>query len=219
MTADTPVLRLPLMFLVLALSTPAAMAQTLPWPTDPPPTAGAPAATAAPAPMIGAPTAAPAPMAGSPMGAPRPMSGPPDAAQQDCMTQFNHLRADVERLRAVLDKVAGSSRSKSEKKASREDVCKAITHYSAAEGKWTKFIVDNTARCGIPPDFGKQASAGHAKTESVRKNICSAGPAGGGQPATPSLSDALGTSRQPLPSDANSTRGTFDTLTGSAIKR
>jgi hypothetical protein len=219
MTADTLVPRLPLLLLVLALSAPTAMAQTLPWPTDPPRAAGAPAATPAPAPMIGAPTAAPAPMMGSPMATPRPMQGPPPtAAQQECMTKFTELRTNVEKLRDVLDKVAASSRSKSDKKASREDVCKAITNYAAAEGKWTKYIVDNSARCGIPPEVGKQVKTGHAKTQSVRKNICAAGPAGGAPPA-PSLSDALGTSRQPLRGDSSTTRGTFDTLSGSAIAR
>jgi hypothetical protein len=208
MTADTPVPRLPLILVVIALSTCGASAQTMPWPTDPPPASGAPAPMAAPAPMMGA-----------PMATPRPMPGPPSGAQQECMTQFTQLRTNVEKFRDVLDKVAASSRSKSEKKASREDVCKAITNYAAAEGKWTKFIVDNTARCGIPPEVGKQASAGHAKTQGVRQKICAAGPAGGGAPAAPSLSDALGTSRQPLRGDSSTTRGTFDTLSGSAIAR
>jgi hypothetical protein len=219
MTRDTPVPRLPLILLVLALSTPPAMAQTLPWPTDPPRAAGTPAATAAPAPMTGAPVAAPPPMMGSPMAAPRPMPGPPSGAQQECVTKFTQLRSDVEKSREVLDKVAASSRSKSDKTAAREEVCKAITNYAAAEGKWTKFIVDNTARCGIPPEVGKQASAGHGKTQATRKSVCAAGPAGGGAPAAPSLSDALGTSRQPLRGDSSTTRGTFDTLSGSAIAR
>ena len=69
---------------------------------------------------------------------------------------------------------------------------------------------------GSAPEFGKQISAANAKSQSVRKNVCTDRPTGG--PAAPSLSDALGTSRQP-PQGGSQRSGTFDTLTGNAIAR
>jgi hypothetical protein len=223
MTTDTPGLRVLPTFLVILLaialspSLAQAQGQTLPWPGDPSPQGGA---SPWPSPNGGsapARTAAPPPMMGAPMAGPR-QAPPPTGAQQECVTKFTELRAAVEKSRESVDKVAGSARSKSEKKASREDVCKALTNYSAAEGKWMKFIIDNAARCGMPAELGKQISTAHASTEKVRKNVCAAGPAGGPS-GPPSLSDALGTSRQPVSSDTSTPRGTFDTLSGSALSR
>jgi hypothetical protein len=206
-----PGTKLSLILLVFALTASTAVAQTLPWPTDPPPAQ----ATTAPWPS----SPAPAPMVAQPPAAARPMAAPPAGGPPaDCMPKFTELRTTVEKLRETVDKVAASARSKSENKATREDVCKAITNYAAAEAKWAKFTVDNTTRCGIPPDFGKQLSAGNKKTQTIRKNVCSAGPAGGA-PAAPSLSDALGTSRHPPQAGAQGRSGTFDTLTGNVISR
>jgi hypothetical protein len=214
MTVDKPGVKLPLILLALSLTGAAAMAQTLPWPTDPPPTQSTTApwpSAPAPAPMVGAPSAAP-PVA-------RPMAPPSGGPPADCMPKFNELRSAVDKLRVTVDKVAASARSKSEKKASREDVCTAITNYAAAESKWAKYTVDNTTRCGIPPEFGKQLSAANAKTQSVRKRVCSAGPGGGGGPATPSLSDALGTTRRTPEASSQGSSGTFNTLTGNPVAR
>jgi hypothetical protein len=212
MTVDKPGVKLPLILLGLALTGSAAAAQTLPWPTDPPPpqSTTAPWPTApAPAPMVAAPSAAVAP---------RPMTPPSGGPPADCMPKFNELRAAVDKLRDSVDKVAASARSKSEKKASREDVCAAITSYAAAESRWAKYTVDNTTRCGIPPEFGKQLTAANAKTQTVRKRVCSAGPAGGA-PAAPSLSDALGTTRRTPDAGSQGKSGTFNTLTGNAVAK
>ena len=216
MTAKLSGRRLPLILVAIAASAAPALAQTLPWPGEAPATGqrpwpGAPAAGPTAAPM-----AAPAPMAPPPMMAP-PMAARPQA-NQECVNKFGELRATAEKLRDALDKVAMSARSNSEKKASREDVCKAVTTYAAAEGKWAKFTADNVADCGIPPEIAKGLRDAHAKTQTARKNICSAGPAGG-KPAAPSLSDALGTTRMPAAGGSQSGHGTFDTLTGNAIVR
>jgi hypothetical protein len=207
MTTVNPRPRLPLILLAMAFIASPAFAQSLPWPTDPPGNRPATApATAAPAP---APMMAPA---ASGFEAPRPQ---PSA---DCGAKFTELRGNAERLRDSLEKVAASARSQSEKRASRDDFCKAITIYAAAEGKWAKFTADNVARCGIPPEVAKQLTAVHAKTMVSQKNICSVGPQQGA-PAAPSLSDALGTARRPLLEGNQSGRGTFDTLTGNVIAR
>jgi hypothetical protein len=212
--AKLPLIKLPLILLGFSLSAPAVSAQTLPWPTDPPPSQGTTApwpSAPAPAPMVAAPSAAPSV-------APRTMAPPSGGPPADCMPKFNELRSAVDKLRETVDKVAASARSNSEKKASREDVCKAITNYAVAESKWAKYTVDNTTRCGIPPEFGKQLSAANAKTQTVRKRVCSAGPGGGG-PATPSLSDALGTTRRTPEASSQGGSGTFNTLTGNPVAK
>jgi hypothetical protein len=61
----------------------------------------------------------------------------------------------------------------------------------------------------------KQMEANHGRTVKLRDQICQiAARGGGGGPAAPSLSDALGTSRVPDASTTSTGRGTLDTLTG-----
>jgi len=208
----------------MAVAVVTAHAQTLPWPTDPPPQAqrtapwpggGAPAqATAAPPPGV----AMGSPGMGAPgMGAPG-VGGPPmgvpqidPATQQACLGQFNAHRAEVE-------KNAMAARAGGEKHASREEMCKLVSAYANAESKWVKFTQDNVTKCGIPQDAIKQLKGVHAHTLDIRKKICAAGPVAGA-PAAPSLSDALGTTR--LPSQETEKRkpgGTMDTLTGNATR-
>ena len=198
---------LPLILVASALSLADAAAQNLPWPGEAPAApAGAPAQQA-PAPM-------PMPM----MAPPPPMqAGPPQQQQQggpsqQCVTEFTELRMNVEML-------AANARAAGERKVAREEMCKVVQLYATAEAKWVKFTVDNVVRCGIPPDLPKKLREVHAKTQVARKNICSAGPAGPAGPAAPSLSDALGTTRLPVPDGSQSGRGTLDTLTGNAIAR
>ena len=63
----------------------------------------------------------------------------------------------------------------------------------------------------------------HGKSQAVKQRVCQVAASGGGAPAAPrgpSFSDALGTTRVP---DANNVKsggaGTFDTMTGNALKR
>ena len=208
---------------MMAASAVMARAQMAPWPTDPPqapPQAPWPG-TAQPAPMQ-APTQAPWPGSAQPMmGAPgggAPMMGAPGGgptpAQLACLRQFTQYREEVEK-RGLAAKAAGDSH-----KVSREEMCKLVVAYSAAEGKWIKYSAENMANCGIPREVVEQIKKAHAHTDEARTKICAAGPAGGA-PSTPSLSDALGTSR--LPSEQTEKRkagtGTLDTLTGNALAR
>ena len=151
------------------------------------------------------------------MGAPSgpPMGGPPgmNATQQECLRQFSEFRTEVEK-RAMAAKAAG------EKRVTREEMCKLVTAYSNAEGKWLKYSDTNMARCGIPKEAIEQIRGVHLRTADAQKKLCAAGPAAG--PAgPPSLSDALGTTR--LPSQETEKRkpggGTLDTLTGTSIQR
>lgn len=189
---------LPLILAAIAVCGAEAKAQ-MPWPGERP--AGPPGAAGSP-PMV-----APAPM----MQMAPPPSMQPDGEAQKCVAQFTELRNAVEKL-GEATKVA------SEKKASREEMCKVIGVFSAAEEKWVKFAVDNATKCRIPPQIPKQLKIVHARTLVARKNVCATGGTGG-PAAGPSLSDALGTARLPVPDGSQSGRGTLDTLTGNAIAR
>jgi hypothetical protein len=88
----------------------------------------------------------------SPMATPRasPYGGggiPP------CMAEFAKLREDVQKC-GLVAKAAG------QRKASREEMCKHITAYSAAELKWVKYVETNTATCGFPNEVVQQLKAG-----------------------------------------------------------
>jgi len=196
-----------------ALALASAAAQTLPWPGSPGAAGGAGAAPSpgamAPAPM----SPAPGGMMAPPMQQGAPQGGGPSPLQQQCLNEFTELRAKAEKL-------GTAARAAGERKVSREEMCKHITAYAAAEAQWVKFTNDNTAKCGIPPQIPKQLRDVHSHTLTAKKNICATGPAAGaGAPAAPSLSDALGTSRMPVPEGSQSGRGTLDTLTGNAISR
>jgi hypothetical protein len=127
-----------------------------------------------------------------------------------CMAEFARLREDVQK-RGLAAKAAG------QRKVSREEMCKHITAYSAAELKWVKYTEANTTSCGIPAEVAQQLKQVHTNTEQTKEKICAAGPAAAAAP--PSLSDALGTSRLPTPETTKSGSGTLDTLTGSALAR
>jgi hypothetical protein len=194
---------LPLVTVFVVASGLQAAAQNLPWPSNPPPTGAA-----------GMPTAmTPAPMGmpmGAPMGSPGPMGGAPQGGPPPCVVEFGKLREEVQKKGAAA-KVA------SDRKAAREEMCKIVQIYSAAEGKWLKFAEGGVATCGIPAEVVAQLKQVHARTEQARQNICSSGPAAAMQ-AAPSLSDALGTNRLQL--DTKKTGANYlDTLTGNAIQR
>jgi hypothetical protein len=101
-------------------------------------------------------------------------------------------------------------------------LCKLIQGYAVVEAKFLKYAKDHVASCGIPKDIVQQIQASHTRTLTARKNVCASGPMPGSAaaaPAAPSLSDALGTSRLPVPDTTRAGRGTLDTLTGNAIAR
>jgi hypothetical protein len=111
-------------------------------------------------------------------------------------------------------KDASVIKSASDRKATREEVCAAFNKFIRSEGQMVKFLETNQTACGVPAEAVKQVKTAHARTMQIRKQVCSAAPA----PRGPSLSDALG---GPLLSDEppKPGRGTFDTLTGSALGR
>jgi hypothetical protein len=122
-------------------------------------------------------------------------------------------------LRAEAEKRAGAIKAAAAKK-SQPALCQAFKNFAAAEAKMVKYVAENGKACGIPQDAAKAMRTNHGKTVEMRDKIC-AGGATAAAPRAPSLSDALGTSRLPDTSAPQQQKGggTFNTLTGSAIKR
>jgi hypothetical protein len=173
----------------------------MPWPGDAQPQRQAPwPGSPAPAGMMGAP---PPPMGGGGGPGMGGGGGPPP-----CMAEFVKMREEVEK-RGKVAKAAG------ERKAGREEMCKLITSFTEAEGKWVKFVEVNTqTSCGIPAQVATQLKQMHANTEQTKQRICSAGGAPGGVPAGPSIHDALNLT-QTTPDTAKKGNGTWDTIINS----
>jgi hypothetical protein len=146
-------------------------------------------------------------MGGSPFGGSpfqqQPQQPPP------CVAEFL-------RLRGVVEKEGLAAKAAHDKQASREEMCKIITVFSAAEEKMTKYAETNATTCGIPAEAVKQMKGNHTHTAMVQKQICAAGPGPGGPPP-PTLSDALGTNTTAPTASGN--KGQFETLTGNALTR
>lgn len=193
---------LSLIIAVMMLPAGEVAAQTLPWSSTPqqqaaptPGPSGVPAATPVRAPSMSA--------MGTPQATPSGGGGMPP-----CMAEFAKLRDDVQK-RGLAAKAASA------RKATREEMCKHITSYSAAEVKWVKFVETNVTKCGIPTQVVSQLKEVHGHTEQTKEKICAAGPTA----APPSLADALGTTKLPTPETTRNGSGTLDTLTGNAIQR
>jgi hypothetical protein len=170
-------------------------AQTLQWPGDPAPTGAIGSLSTMTSEPITRPQAAPFGLGGQP---------PP------CVLEFGKLRDEVQ-------KKGAAPKSASEHKVTREQMCRSVQAYSAAEVKWLKFAEAGVSTCGIPGEVVSQLRQVHARTEQARTNICSAAVAVGAL-AAPSLSEALDTNRLP-PNTKSTGPSTFDTLTGNIIQR
>ena len=152
----------------------------------------------------------------------RPPSIPPGAAAAaggvarrggipPCASEIMPLRDEAQKKGMAIKATV-------ERKADRSELCKAFRTFVAAEAKFVKYAVDNGARCGIPADDvkvikGNHGKIGHDQQPRLQRRR--------GDPARrrrPSLSDALGTSRIPDPSNTKTGKGgTFDTLSGSSL--
>ena len=109
-----------------------------------------------------------------------------------------------------------------DRKAERGELCKVFRTFVTAEAKFVKFVAGQRRRVlEFRPKPSKVMKANHAKSSTMSNRVCNARRTRpGGPPAPPSLSDALGTSRIPDPSNIRTGKGgTFDTLGGSALAR
>jgi hypothetical protein len=99
--------------------------------------------------------------------------------------------------------------------ADRQEMCKLLTAFSAAEAKATQFLEKNKTWCGVPDQAIASAKDTHAKTEHFREVVCAPAP----QPKVPTLSDAMGAPSVDTGKNTKTGAGTFDTLTGNPLAK
>jgi hypothetical protein len=127
------------------------------------------------------------------------------------MANFTKLRdAAAKKAQAIQ---AASTRKP---KPSAKEACGLFNAFSGAEAKMIEFVAANSKSCGIPPEVLGNMEKAHAKTTEIRTRVCKVAAAGPPPRRGPTLSDALSA---PVADSANIKhgRGTFDTLTGSAL--
>jgi hypothetical protein len=145
--------------------------------------------------------------------------GAPGAEQvPECAKPFIAVRQEVEKHGKALQ-----SLQKSGRKPTPQQACDLLSKYVEADAKAIAIAEKEGTWCGFAPQLVKAMKDSHGKAAATRKQACQVAASGGGGPAAaprgPSFSEALGTTRVP---DANSVRsgpGTFNTMTGNALKR
>lgn len=173
-----------------------------------PPVNGAPAASVGGG---GFPSAGAPPVGGG--FAPPQQAGPPGG--DDCMKGFLPLRQEAEKRGTAI-------KAASERHAPPDEACKLITAFAQSEVKMIKYIEANAQKCGIPPSVASQMKTGHKNTDGMRQKVCNVAQQQQQRgPATPRLSDVLGSSAAlPEATPARKSGGTtFDTLNGNVLTR
>ena len=140
-----------------------------------------------------------------------PWTAQPQQKQQQpppCIQAFFKLREEAQKRAKAIEQA-------SERKASPKEACALFNAFSAAEVKMIKYVADNAASCGIPPEVAVNLKKGHNRTSDIRGKVCQAAARPQG-PAAPSLSEAL---TAPVADSKNirSGGGTFDTLSGAPL--
>ena len=79
-------------------------------------------------------------------------------------------------IREQAEKDGGAIKIASDRKAPREDICKLFNKFVASESKMVNFLVTNAKVCGVPPDAIKHVRTQHARSQQIRKQVCTAGP-------------------------------------------
>ena len=97
----------------------------------------------------------------------------------------------------------------------RQELCKVVTAFSAAEEKAALFLEKNKGWCGVPEQALASAREMHAKTVKFREAVCAPAP----QPHVPTLSDAMGAPTIDTGKNTKTGAGTFDTLTGNPLAK
>ena len=121
---------------------------------------------------------------------------------------FVPLRDDAQKKGAAI----GAAQKRH---ADRQEICKLVTAFSAAELKAALFLEKNKTWCGVPDQAVASAKETHLKTEHFREVVCSPAP----QPHVPTLSDAMGAPALDTAKNTKTGAGTFDTLTGNPLAK
>lgn len=157
--------------------------------------------------------ASPFPPVGQEQQSPFPRVGQPQQSSP-CVDQFVPLREE-------LDKRFEAAKAGIAKHGTAPEICSLLTKFSQAEVALLKFVEKNSGNCPFPSDMLGNVKASNAKTETYRKQACTAaaaGPARAARPTEPTLSDALS---PPVASKDNTKtgRGTLDSLGGNPLAR
>jgi hypothetical protein len=134
--------------------------------------------------------------------------------QAACQEEFVKRRSEIEKRGMAL---------KGAQKLSAAEACKLLRNFTAAEGQMLKFLNDKKSTCSIPDQVIQQAGEGHAKSLTMREQVCKVAASQAAPPAPPpsqGLSGALGNSALggPPPEVGGGT-GVFDTLTGNVLRQ
>jgi hypothetical protein len=135
------------------------------------------------------------------------MQAAPPAGASPCES-FTALREDAQKKGMAI----GAAQKRH---ADRQEMCKLVTAFTAAEGKAAVFLEKNKTWCGVPDQVVTSAKETHAKTEHFRDVVCSPAP----QPHVPTLSDAMGAPALDTAKNTKTGGGTFDTLTGNPLAK
>jgi hypothetical protein len=114
------------------------------------------------APQGGAPTPGMSPMTR----VPRPTGG----EASPCMADFARLREDV-------DRQGMAAKAARQRHVGREEMCKYIAAFAAAQTRWVEFTEAGVQSCGIPVQILSQLKRLHASTEQTREKTCAFDPA------------------------------------------
>jgi hypothetical protein len=135
------------------------------------------------------------------------MQAAPPAGASPC-EGFQPLRDDAQKKGAAI----GAAQKRH---ADRQEMCKLLTAFSAAELKAALFLEKNKTWCGVPEQAVTSAKETHVKTEHFREVVCAPAP----QPKMPTLSDAIGAPALDTAKNTKTGGGTFDTLTGNPLAK
>ncbi len=135
----------------------------------------------------------------------------PPPGEPPCFREFSPIRDEAGKKAEIL-------KAAMQKHVSREEACKLIKNFSAAEAKVVRYVTVNAKACQIPPQAVGQMKANHDRTLKMENQVCNAAPAPA-QQAGPGLSEALGQTRSGNFDKSAPQSGGLDTLTGNVLAR
>ena len=135
----------------------------------------------------------------------------PPPGEPPCFREFTPIRNEAQKRAETL-------KAAMQKKVPREEACKLIQNFSAAEAKVVHFVSTNQQKCGIPPQAIGQMKQNHERTVKMANQVCNAANAPQRQQG-PGLSEALGQTRGGQLDTTAPKTGGLDTLTGNVLSR
>lgn len=135
----------------------------------------------------------------------------PPPGEPPCFREFTPIRNEAQKRAEIL-------KAAMQKKVPREEACKLIKSFSAAEAKVVQFVSVNQQKCGIPPQAIDGMKKNHSNTVRMETQVCAAANAPQRQTG-PGLSEALGQTRGGMLDPTAPKSGGLDTLNGNVLAR